>query len=144
MPAYHRALAKEACAFLYEQIGSTLPSHEAFCAIVMQDFLYGLANDVYYGNEPVTFNTCYLLYLISLNRLTESKKTDPPHILRCYSFYSQLWEKAFSALHSIDPARYTTERMQDENRRIRRHLEIITYVPSWERNKPPVSEPVKP
>ena len=144
MPAYHRTLAKEACAFLYEQIGSTLPSHEAFCAIVMQDFLYSLANDVGRNGSTAISQACYLLYLISLNRLTQMQKTDPPHFLRCHDLYSLLWNRAFSVLHVMAPSVYTSELMQDESRRIRRHLEIITYVPSWERNKPPVSEPVKP
>lgn len=144
MPSYHRTLAKEACTFLYEQIGNTLPSHEAFCAVVMQDFLYSLANDVDRGGGTATSQACHLLYLISLNRLTQMQKIDPPHILRCHDLYSLLWSRAFSVLHVISPSFYTSELMQDESLRIQRHLETLTYVPSWERNKPPVSEFVKP
>lgn len=131
-----RTIAKEALFFLYSQIGQTLPSHEAFCQIIMKDLLYSLSHNVEYCNESISFNVNFLLYLISYNRLTTMKKESPPYIFRCYDMYTLLFARSYSVLSNLSPSQFTSERLEHEKTEIENYRKWdLMYVPSWERQE---------
>lgn len=131
-----RTIAEEALFFLYSQIGQVLPSHEAFCKVVMKDLLYSLSHNVDYSNESISFNVNFLLYLISYNRLTTMKKEGPSYIFRCYDMYTLLFARSYSVLSNLSPSKFTPERLEREKKEIENYLKWdLMYVPSWERQE---------